>query len=146
MRTSTIIYLVLILGIITISFGIYGSELNKAYPNENQINTTFENDYDFSTEVQSKTEDLKAYIENTQDADNGWFTRIASGIIAIPWAVIVFFNIAFFSMTTLLSGFFAPIATYFKVDPRLILFVVVLGGAAIVFLLVEWWKGGGVKA
>lgn len=146
MRTSTIIYMILILGIITISFGIYGSELNNAYPNDNEINTTFENDYDFSTEVQSKTEDLKGYIENAQDADNGWFTRIASGIIAIPWAVIVFFNIAFFSMTTFLTGFLTPIAVYFKVDPRLILFVVVMGGAAIVFVLVEWLKGGGVKA
>lgn len=93
MRAMTIIYLVVVIAAFMSIFGSFKNDINAQYgttPQE-QINASkWENRFDFSPQINSSINSLKEKFDTITDTEQSWFTRIGAGIVAIPYAVVIF--------------------------------------------------------
>ena len=88
MRGTEYLVLVIIMGIISISLGLYLNGINTSYSGQNIDESTLEqyNDFQKVADTANKTFDNFRKI----DSDANWFQKIGAGIVAIPYAVISF--------------------------------------------------------
>jgi len=88
MRGSEYLVLVVVLGIIAITFGAYVYDLNKNY-NGYAIDEATIAQYD---DFQKVANTANKTFENFRNlgGDSNWFQKIGAGIVAIPYAVISF--------------------------------------------------------
>jgi hypothetical protein len=88
MRGTEYMVLVVILGLVAITMGMYVNDLNTIYPTNQIDRSTVDqfNDFNKVAETANKTFDKFRNI----DADSSWFQKIGAGIVAIPYAVISF--------------------------------------------------------
>ena len=126
--------------VIGFSFALVGSviyDFETQYP-EVDVNTTWENTYDYTSEINKTVDDIKVKFDIIGSEETGWFSKIAAGITAIPKAIIavptVLFQTAKYALIILsdissiigLPDFVLPFAT--------VAFIVVL-----LFGLVSFW-------
>jgi hypothetical protein len=84
------------------------ADLNSSEWGTYKDNNTVNSKYDFASQVNDKIKPIKTAIEKIQDSDTGWFSKIVSGIAAIPYAVIILPVLLFDALTiggTLITGF-----------------------------------------
>lgn len=87
--SSILILVVLIAGFLTI-FADFNRGLNDSY-SENYVNSSeWDSKYDFSNNINGSVSNLKSNFDTITDTEKSWFTRIGAGIVAIPYAVILF--------------------------------------------------------
>ena len=130
---TLIIFIVLIGGIVFYTFTSASQELNQQYNNSYPINTTlWEGKYNYTDQVNSSISPLITDFNNIQDEEKGWFTRITSGIIAVPHAVIAFASLAIVSVTTM-SNIITTGGTHLKIGLPIII--------ALITMLVVWVVG-----
>lgn len=88
MRGTEYLVLVVIMGIISLSLGLYMHGVNGIYTGSNIDETSIQQYDDFQkvADTANKTFDNFRKI----DSDANWFQKIGAGIVAIPYAVISF--------------------------------------------------------
>lgn len=95
MKISTLVWFILIIGIVIFTITQASDDLNSQY-SSNQINlSTMEGKFDYTSNINSSASKLKNSFDNIADPDTGFFSKIGSGIVAIPYAVILFPSLAF---------------------------------------------------
>jgi uncharacterized membrane protein len=88
MRGTEYLVLVIIMGIMTISLGLYINGINTSYSGENIDEDTLDqyNDFQEVANTANKTFDNFRKLGD----DSKWYQKIGAGIVAIPYAVISF--------------------------------------------------------
>lgn len=93
MKISTYISLLLIIGALVFVFALMTNEAADRYPNANINDSAWADQYDYAQEINESVSPLQSIFQDITDDNKGWFSRIASGIIAIPMAVIALVDI-----------------------------------------------------
>ena len=93
MKASGVLIIVVIIGAFMSIFASFNTEINTKYTSNA---TTYVNDsswssrFDQSDNINETIGKLKSNFDVITDPDKGFFTKVASGIVAIPYAVILF--------------------------------------------------------
>ena len=123
MKISAYISIILVIGIVFFIFAMMGQEAAVNYPAAG-INSSAVVQYDYSTQINSTIAPVQGALQNIESSDTGWFSKITSGLAAIPYAVILIPRLLFDSIlyggaiTTGILGSFGV--------PTYILFVVLI--------------------
>jgi len=88
MRGTEYLVLVIIMGIMAVSFGLYLNGVNNIYSGQNIDDGTLEqyNDFQKVADTANKTFDNFRKLGD----ESKWYQKIGAGIVAIPYAVISF--------------------------------------------------------
>lgn len=133
MKGTTIFFIILFIGLFMVIFSDFKTGLNNGY-SDNQINaSSWEGKYDKTVEVNSSVGKLKDKFDTITDTEKSWFTRISAGIVAIPYAVIIF-PLAIFEGFTSFGGIVTDMGTELKIKASLI-------SIALIILIVYAVKG-----
>lgn len=106
------------------------ADLNSSDWGTYEDNNTVSSDYDFASEVDSKIQPIKSAIEKIQDSETGWFSKIVSGIAAIPYAVIILPVLVIDALTiggALITGFMAMLGIPAYITTVALIMMVVWG-------------------
>lgn len=100
MKLSTFVQYTLIVSAVFFCFALIIGDVNNAYP-EAEINTSeWEDQYDYVSDTNSTIYPLEQKFKVIQDENAGFFTKLTSGISAIPYAVIIVPQVIFGSLET----------------------------------------------
>lgn len=124
MKFSTFISILLVVGVIFFIFDMMLMEGNNKF--SSGINDSdWQGKYDFAGQINSTINPLVEKFQVIQDPDQGFFSKIAAGLSAIPYAVIVFPQVIFGTLTmggTITTGMLAALAI-----PAYIITVAIIG-------------------
>lgn len=88
MKISTFVMVILaIAGVISV-FVLMTQEAATNYPAQNINTESWSGSYDYSSEINETISPLQETFSKIEDENTGWFTKLTSGIAAIPLAVI----------------------------------------------------------
>ncbi len=137
MKLSNFITMILVIGLSFALVGAIITDLETNYP-EVDINSTWEDDYDYTEEINKSTYGLKTRFDDIGDEDAGWWTRITAGITAIPLAVIFVPSII---IKTLIYSveIFTNIAKAVGIPPFVVVFGIVAILVIMMFGLIAFW-------
>lgn len=139
MKITTVMTFIVLVGIIMLGFKSLSSDLNTSY-NDNQINTSkWDTKYNKIEDVNGSVGKLVDKFQKITDEDAGFFTKIGSGIVAIPYAVILFPLIALEGAATLVT-IMTTAAADFGVPPQIVVGFIVLITIFIVAKLLEYFQ------
>jgi hypothetical protein len=88
MKISGYIMMLLVVGAVFFIFAQMISEANENYPSTNINSSVWDSKYDFANGINNDTAPLQQAFSDIENPDKGWFSKLISGIAAIPWAVI----------------------------------------------------------
>ena len=137
MRLSSYILVILAIGLVFATVGSVISDLKVQYPEVNP-DTSWENQYDYSEEINKSLEGLQIRFEIIGDEDKGWFSQIAAGITAVPLAII-FIPVIIFKTIVYAVKIFGSVATDIGIPQFVQFFGVVAILIVIIFALVSFW-------
>lgn len=87
--TGFLVFLVMV-GFVFLAISLASSDLNSQFPT-NPINTSaYSGRYDATSSLNSSISAIQERFNVITDEDRGFFTRLGAGIVAIPYAVILF--------------------------------------------------------
>lgn len=136
MKISTFITLILIISAVFFVMGSMTSEINEYSP-EVQINdSAWAGRYDYTEDINASIAPIKNSFDTIQDENKGWFSKLTSGIAAIPAAVIAIPKLIFGSLImggSLIVGTFTTVGIPFA----LILTITVMILVWAIFKLIE---------
>lgn len=89
MKISVFISIMVMVGAIFFIFSSMVQEANDQYPEVNINSSEWEERYDYVDEINGTISPIEEKLKVIQDENQGFFTKIAAGITAIPYAVIV---------------------------------------------------------
>lgn len=89
MKLMTWIALIVIIGLSSLTYLHLNNDLNDNYLDNEQINSSLLESYDYINEINQSISPLKEKFEVIADENKGFFTKIAAGIVAIPYAIIL---------------------------------------------------------
>jgi hypothetical protein len=89
MKISTVVMYIFIVGIVVYTFASMVQEGNSNYPTAHINSSEWDSKYDYVTSLNSTITPLKDRLLTITDAEQGWFTRLAAGIAAIPYAIML---------------------------------------------------------
>lgn len=90
MKFSTFVSFSLIVSAVFFIFAMMYTEGNQQFSGVNASSAAWNSSYDYVTRVNSTISPLETKFKQIQAEDVGWFSRLAIGISAIPYAVIIF--------------------------------------------------------
>jgi len=125
MKISTFIMIILVISGFFFIFGSMSKEAKLYYPDANINDSQWYGKYDYVSRVNTSIAPLQTSFETIQDENKGWFTKLTSGIAAIPAAVIAIPTLLFGSFVmggSLITGLF----TTMNVDIYLIILACVM--------------------
>ena len=120
-------------------FGLMSQEAKTYYPDANINDSEWYGRYDYVSSINTSIAPLQTSFETIQDENKGWFTKLTSGIAAIPAAVIAIPNLLFGSFVTggtIIAGTF----TTFNIPIYIILLISVMIIVWGVFKLIEMYN------
>lgn len=98
MKISQLLMFVVLAGLVFLAFTTLADNLNNDYStkiNGSLINTSlWEGKYNYTERVNASVSPVLDNLKDVADADSGWFTKLASGLIAIPQAFIAFVTLS----------------------------------------------------
>lgn len=98
MKISQLLMFVVFAGLVFLAFTTVADNLNSDYSpkiNGSLINTSLWDDkYNYTDQVNSSVSPVLENLKDVADSDKGWFTKLASGLIAIPQAFIAFVTLS----------------------------------------------------
>lgn len=139
MKISTFIFFLLVISGFFFIFGLMSQEGANLYPSANINDSEWRNQYDYVDEVNETIAPMQTAFEDIQDENKGWFSKVVSGIAAVPAAVVAIPTLvlgSFTSFGSLVSGLFLTL----KVPPYLLLLVLVMVIVWGVFKLIEVYQ------
>jgi len=129
MKISTYVTIILVIGAVLFIFGMMSQEATQNYPDSNLNNSEWVDKYNYASDINKTITPMSTALNNIQDENVGWFTRLTSGIVAMPLAVITIPAVLFKSFEfggEILTGLFNGL----NIPPAILL---------IVIILVLWW-------
>lgn len=87
MKISTFVSLLLGVGVVFFIFAQMATESNTAY-NTNINTSKWDQKYNYANRVNNTISPIQTAFSNIEDDNVGWFSKLSSGIVAIPRAVI----------------------------------------------------------
>lgn len=78
----------LMVGLVFAMVGSIINDFETQYPDIN-VNTSWEDEYDYRDEINESVSSLKDKLDIITDEEEGWFSKIAAGITAVPRAIIL---------------------------------------------------------
>jgi hypothetical protein len=139
MKFSNFVIFMLIVAGIFFLFALMVSESNEQYPDANINSSEWESQYDHVSEINRTVLPLQDKFEVIQDEDKGFFTKLAAGITAIPYAIIIFPQVIFGSLELagdMSLGFLAALA----IPAYIITIVLVIMLVWALFKLIEFFN------
>jgi len=101
MKITTLMMIIVFFG----SFAVIGflgmaNDLDDAY-DDNQINTSkWDAQFDKTAKINKTLNPTIQALRTMADPERGWLTRLGSGLIAIPYAIINFISLSFDTIAT----------------------------------------------
>jgi hypothetical protein len=124
MRLSSAVILLIVIAGIFAMFAISVRETNEQYSDVNISSSEWESKYDYSQAVQARANNLSSYLTQITDPDKGFFSKLALGIDAIPYAVIAVPSIILESMGNGISIAVSAL-TALKIDSKIIILITI---------------------
>ena len=139
MRSSGIIMMILMVGLVFTIFGFIISDLQQQYPDNDIDNSSWIGFYsqEYTEQINESATSLQRDLEQISDESN-WFTKIGQGIIAIPNAVLQVFSIIIASMVNG-AKIFIEAGSVFGIPTAIMVFGTVALIVVLVFSLINWW-------
>lgn len=100
MKLSTLIMILLAVTGYFVVFGLMSDEARNYYPDAQINDSAWNGQYNYTQNVSASIEPLEDAIKNLGDENTGWFSKIISGIAAIPYAVIAIPSLIFSALST----------------------------------------------
>lgn len=104
MKFTTIILFILMVGGIFLSVTLISIDLNtySEVLGTQKIDTSlWEEKYDYAESINRSIDPLLEKFDDIQDEDKGWFSKLGSGIVAIPYALVAFASLVIGSIGTM---------------------------------------------
>jgi len=139
MKISTSIQIFLVIAAFMFIFGLMSQESKDYYPDANINDTEWYGQYDYSSQINNSITPLKNSFEVIGDSEKGWWSKITSGIVAIPQAVIAFAGLtigSFYYGGAMVTG----TLTTLKVPIILIVIIIIMIVVWGIFKLVETYQ------
>lgn len=89
MKLSSFVTFIVIVGAIFFCFSFMVNEANQKYPTANINSSKWSTQYDMSSRMNFTIWPIVQKFQVIQDEKQGFFTKLAAGIAAIPYAIIV---------------------------------------------------------
>ena len=121
-------------------FAIVGSVVNDfevEYP-DIDVNTSWEGDYDYTSEINDSISGLKDKFDIIADEDEGWFSKLTAGISAIPKAIVVVPAVMFKTVSYGLI-ILVEVGTKIGVPSFVTVFATIGVFTIVIFKLVAFW-------
>jgi len=97
MKISTFVQLFLVIAAFMVIFGLMSDEAKVYYPESNINDSEWYGKYNYAEQINESTSGIQTSLKNIGDDETGWFTKILSGIAAIPKAAIGLVSLVFTS-------------------------------------------------
>lgn len=88
MKISTLVITILMCAAVVAMFTLMLDEAKVKYPNANIDTSEWDNNYSYSEQINDSIAPMQEAFNDIQDENKGWFSKIATGIVAVPLAVI----------------------------------------------------------
>ena len=88
MNFSTFITVILLAGGFFFIFAQMTNEAQDLYPEANINDSQIEGQYDYVNDVNDTISPLQETFKKIEDPEVGWFSKLVSGIAAVPYAII----------------------------------------------------------
>ncbi|MHA1873342.1 MAG: hypothetical protein ACTSVB_04440 [Candidatus Heimdallarchaeaceae archaeon] len=138
-KLATFVMIILVVGL---TFAIIGNIVNdfKTYYPETEVNTSWVEAYDYSSEINESVGGLKEDFATLTDTEKGWFSRIGAGITAIP-NVIIFVPKTMFEVGVYATNIISKSAKQIPQFPTFIIpFAIIAIVVGLFFLLISFWR------
>lgn len=89
MNISTFIFLIIMIAAVFFVYKTGVDEANVQYEGTNFNSSAWDTKYDYSDKVNSSVAKIETKFRTIQDPDAGFFSKIAAGLTAIPYGVIL---------------------------------------------------------
>lgn len=113
MKLSVFVSFMLIVAGVFFIFALMVQESNDQFSDADINSSEWEDSYDYVSDLNSTVYPLEQKLRVIQDTESGWFTKLVSGITAVPYAVITFPQVIFGSLEVggrVTTGFLAALA------------------------------------
>ena len=137
MKVSSFVFMLLTIGLIFTIVGLIINDNETEYGVD--IDSSWEDEWDYSTEINSSVHSLKDKFDTISDEEEGWFTRISAGIVAIPEAVIFVPRVILQTLGNSLN-FVAGAGEVIGIPPEIITFGIIAVIVGVIFALVAYWR------
>lgn len=139
MKLSTFVTIILIISGVFFAYAQITKEINTQYPDSSLNSSEWEDKYDYIEDVNETFAPLESSLKKIQDEDAGWFSKLAEGITALPYAILIVPQAVFGSLV-----FGGEIATGFLTIWAIPSAIITLGLVLIlvwaIFKLVEYFN------
>ena len=88
MKISTFIGLFLVIAAFMFIFGLMSQESKTYYPDSNMNDSEWYGKYDYASDINESVHPIKTAFDKIGDSELGWWSKLTSGIAAIPQAII----------------------------------------------------------
>jgi len=136
MKISTFVMIILVMSGFFFIFGLMSQEAKLYYPDSEINDSDWYGRYDYVSSINSSIAPLERSFKDIGDENKGWFSKLTSGIAAIPAAVIAIPSLLFNSFITggkIVTGMFNTLNVPQYLVTLILVMIVVWG----VFKLVE---------
>lgn len=139
MKASSLLIFLVIIGLVAFAFVSFGNELNSQYA-DNQINTSqIDGTLDYTGEINSSLNPLVDKFDKIADEDAGFFTKLGAGIVAIPYAIVLF-PALIFKGVIYLNSVITLIGTALNIPAVIIYGIIVIALIWIISKLLEFFQ------
>lgn len=138
MRSSSVISIILMVGLVFTIFGLIITDMQRYYEDDID-NSSWSGFYDeeYTTDINESATKLQTSFQNIGDEDS-WFKKLGLGVVAIHNSVLETFTIIISSMV--IGGkIFTESGVIFGIPKSVMLFGTVALIVTIVFSLLNWW-------
>lgn len=143
MKISDFISMMVMVSAIFFIFASMIQESNDQYPDVNINSSEWEERYDYIEDINGTVSPIEEKLKVIQDENQGFFTKLAAGITAIPYAVIVVPQAAFGALaiaSNMIVDFFAVFNLPSYIVTAALLILLIWG----IFKLVEFFQRSSV--
>ena len=136
MKLSMLITGILMIGLVFAMIASVVNDFETQYQDVS-IGSNFTK-YDYSSSINDRVQDLKEQFDIIGDEDQGWFSKIAAGITAIPKAIIFIPAVMFQSLVygvNILTGIGSDIG----IPSFVTTFAIIAMSVILVFALASFW-------
>lgn len=95
MKFSSFFFFLLFVSAIFSLYALMYQEGNQQFGEVNASSSEWNDSYDYVESLNASISPLEKKFKTIQDEDAGWFSKLTSGITAIPYAVIIFPQVVF---------------------------------------------------
>lgn len=140
MKLSTMVFFLLIVAGMFFVFASMVDEANTTFPDQSQLNSSeWATQYDYVDSINDTFFPLEKSLKTLQDENAGWFSKLAEGITAIPYAILIVPQVIFGSLVyggNMMTGFF----TAWGLPQKIIVLGLVILLVWVIFKLIEYFN------